>query len=42
MLLQLSIIPFALKDTTQTHVWAHTSTRHAAQPSIYAKQIIRR
>ena len=34
MLLQLSIIPFALKDTTQTHVWAHTSTRHAAQPSI--------
>ena len=34
MLLQLSIIPFALKDTTRTHAWAHTSTRHAAQPSI--------
>ena len=34
MLLQLCIIPFALKDTTHTHAWAHTSTPHAAQPSI--------
>jgi hypothetical protein len=34
MLLQLCTIPFALKDTTHTHAWAHTSTPHAAQPSI--------
>ncbi len=34
MLLQLCIFAFGLKDTTHTHAWAHTSSRHAAQPSI--------